>query len=251
MVRRSEAQQRISAEEAVRAEWISLLPGERQQLFRDVVVSLEATYMMLSVALDEALVLRESGQLVQAREQAGVCGELGERLAGKLGILFQSMQKHGEQMTELPMVLPLTASNFRHSETRLAARLHSVLHKLMLGVRLRFFHKLRVLKAAVDGLAKQFKQTAEDIAENRSVRPPVAWLELDCLHYDLNTCLREAIVTMKCFLRGMPEELFLLFQKQLRGMPTTPAEEQAVKVLGTKSAQNLTAQLITPHPPRY
>ncbi|MBI3484212.1 MAG: hypothetical protein HY012_03540 [Acidobacteria bacterium] len=156
-------------------------------------MSLEASYTMMSVALDEAMRLRADGQLVQARAQAGVCGELGERLARKVGILIHGMKEHGEKMPVLPVVLPLIASNFRH----------------------------------------------------------VAWQELDYLHYDLNTCLREAIVTMKCFLRGMPEDLFAVFQQQLRGIPTTPAEEQAAKLIGTKSAQRLAAQLITPFPPRY
>ncbi len=244
------AQQKVSAEECVRAEWVSRLPGERQQLFRDVVISLEATYTMMSVALNEAMVLRAKGQLVQARAQAGVCGELGERLARKVGILIQGMKGHGEIMTALPVVLPLTASNFRHSEARLAAGLQWVLHKLMPSVRLRFFHKLRVLRASVQGLARQFNATAREIAENQSVEPIAAWQELDYLHYDLNTCLREAIVTLKCFLRGMPADLFMVFQQQLRGIPKTPAEEQAAKLIGSKSAQNLVAQLITPFPPR-
>ncbi len=246
----SGAQQKVTAEECVRTEWISHLPGERQQLFRDVVMSLEATYTMMSVALNEAMVLRTNGQLVQARAQAGVCGDLGERLARKVGILIVGMRKHGEKMTALPVVLPLTVSNFRHSETRIAAGLQWMLHQLMLNMRLRFFHKLRVLQAAVGGLARQFKTTARDIAENQSVEPSAAWQDLDSLHYDLNTCLREAIVTMKCFLRGMPEDLFMVFQQELRGIPTTPAEEQAAKVIGTKSARNLGAQLITPYPPR-
>lgn len=245
------AHQKVSAEEGVRTEWISHLPGERQQLFRDVVVSLEASYTMMSVALNEAMLLRTNGQLVQAREQAGVCGELGERLARKVGILIRGMKEHGANMTTLPVVLPLTASNFRHSETRLAAGLQWLVHQLMPNLRLRFFHKLRVLQIAVGSLARQFKATARDIAENQSVKPSVAWQDLDCLHYDLNTCLREAIVTMKCFLRGMPEDLFTVFQRELRGIPTTPAEEQAAKVIGTKSARNLGAQLITPFPPRF
>ncbi len=247
----SGAQQKVTAEECVRTEWISHLPGERQQLFRDVVMSLEATYTMMSVALNEAMVLRANGQLVQAREQAGVCGDLGERLARKVGILIGGMRKHGEKMTALPVVLPLTVSNFRHSEARLAAGLQWMLHQLMLNMRLRFFYKLRVLQAAVGGLARQFKATARDIAENQSVKPSAAWQDLDSLHYDLNTCLREAIVTMKCFLRGMPEDLFTVFQQELRGIPNTPAEEQAAKVIGTKSARNLGAQLITPFPPRF
>ena len=247
----SGAQQKISAEECVRTEWISHLPGERQQLFRDVVMSLEATYTMMSVALNEAMVLRADGKLVQAREQAGVCGDLGERLARKVGVLIRGMKQHGEKMTAVPVVLPFTVSNFRHSEARLAAGLQWLLHQLMPSTRLRFFHKLRVLQVAVGSLARQFKSTARDIAENQSVRPSAAWQDLDCLHYDLNTCLREAIVTMKCFLRGMPQDLFTVFQQELRGIPTTPAEEQAAKVIGTKSARNLGAQLITPFPPRY
>jgi len=247
----SDAQQKVSAEESVRAEWISHLPGERQQLFRDVVVSLEATYMMMSVALNEAMLIRANGQLVQARAQAEVCGEFGERLARKVKILIDGMKVHGKNMSDLPVVLPLTASNFQHSETRLAAGLQWLLHNLIPNFRFRFFHKLRVLRAAVDGLSRQFSQTAKEIADNQSVRPAAAWQELDYLHYDLNTCLREAIVTMKCFLRGMPEDLFAVFQLQLRGMPTTPDEAQDAKLIGTKSAQNLTAQLITPFPPRY
>ena len=55
------------------------------------------------------------------------------------------------------MVLPLTASNFRHSETRMAAWMQLFLHKLMPTIRLRFFQKLRVLQSTVAGLAKQFK----------------------------------------------------------------------------------------------
>ena len=205
----------------------------------------------MSVALDEAMRLRTSGQLVQAREQAGVCGELGERLARKLGILIRGMKQHGRNTRELPVVLPLTASNFRHSEARVAAGLQWIVHNLIPGTRLRFFHKLRVLKSAVKWLARQFKSTAADIAENRSVHPTAAWQELDNLHYDLNTCFREAIVTMKCFLRGMGEEQFKVFQQELRGIPTTPAERETAKLIGTKSAQSLGATLITPLPPRY
>jgi hypothetical protein len=247
----SGAQQKVSAEESVRTEWISHLPGDRQQLFRDVVVSLEATYMMMSVALNEAMLLRSNGQLVQARAEAEVCGELGERLARKVRILIDGMKVHGKSMRDLAVVLPLTASNFQHSEARLAAGLHWLLHNLMPNSRFRFFHKLRVLRSAVCGLSRQFTKTAKEISDNQSVQPPAAWQELDYLHYDLNTCLREAIVTMKCFLRGMPEDLFVAFQLQLRGMPTAPDEEQAAKLIGTKSAQILTAQLITPFPPRY
>ncbi len=244
-------QPKTSAEEWVHAEWVSHLPGERQQLFRDVVVSLDATYTMMSVALDEAMRLRANGKLVQAREQAGVCGDLGERLARKVGILILGMKQHGKKMSELPVVLPLTAANFRHSEARLAAGLQRLMHMFMPGVRLRFFHKLRALQLAVDGLARQFKSTSRDIAENQSVQPSASWQELDHLHYDLNTCLREAIVTLKCFLRGMAENQFAIFQQQLRGLPTTPAEQQAAKLIGTKSALSLGAQLITPRPPGY
>jgi len=42
------------------------------------------------------------------------------------------------------------------------------------------------------------------------------WDEVDTDHYDLNTCLREAIVVLKSFLIALPESQLGTFQDTVR-----------------------------------
>jgi len=42
------------------------------------------------------------------------------------------------------------------------------------------------------------------------------WAEVDAGHYDLNTCLREAIVVFKSFLIALPEDQLGAFQNAVR-----------------------------------
>jgi hypothetical protein len=42
------------------------------------------------------------------------------------------------------------------------------------------------------------------------------WAEVDADHYDLNTCLREAIVVFKSFLISLPESQLGAFQNAVR-----------------------------------
>jgi hypothetical protein len=42
------------------------------------------------------------------------------------------------------------------------------------------------------------------------------WAEVDADHYDLNTCMREAIVVFKSFLIALPESQLAAFQNALR-----------------------------------
>jgi len=55
-------------------------------------------------------------------------------------------------------------------------------------------------------LAEDFRHAADDLAEGNLLNPPKMWAEVDAGHYDLNTCLREAIVVFKSFLIALPED---------------------------------------------
>lgn len=237
-----------SPQERVQAEWMSLLPGQRQALFEEIVGALDATYTMMSVSLDEAMRLRLRGLLVQAREQAGICGDLVERLTNKLQLLVRTMKEQGQQLAELPVVLPLTRVNFRHGEARQAAFWHHLLHLVLPSSRCRYFLKLRTLGSTLSALTREFKVISREIADNTCVEPEHSWGELDHLHYDLNTCLRESIVVLKCFLRVMTEERFLALLQEFRGIPAATSDAPVGSLVGSKTAANLRAQLITPLP---
>jgi hypothetical protein len=82
---------------------------------------------------------------------------------------------------------------------------------VLLGERSRFFHKLRILSNTVEHLGSEFEQNAHDIAAGLSVKPAACWEQLDSLHYDLNTCLRESEVILKSFLHALPTEHLAVF----------------------------------------
>ena len=57
-----------------------------------------------------------------------------------------------------------------------------------------------------------FCAAANDIAKGIPVEFDAEWQAVDAAHYDLNTCLREAIVLLKSFLMALPDNELEAFQ---------------------------------------
>ena len=51
------------------------------------------------------------------------------------------------------------------------------------------------------------------------MEPGDSWDKLECLHYDFTTCLREAEVVLKSFLRSLPGEQLQAFAAELDAVP--------------------------------
>ena len=84
---------------------------------------------------------------------------------------------------------------------------------MLLSKRLQFFHKVSTLEEIFEDFGKEFRLAADDLAEGTSLNPKKMWAEVDAEHYDLNTCLREAIVVFKSFLIALPESQLVAFPK--------------------------------------
>lgn len=209
---------------SVRADWFAWLPEEKDELFDAAREELETLYSMLSIALDEALALRDRGRLAHAREQAGVTADLFDRLALRLLSGLRALEDHGRHFGTLPNVASLDPEFFRGDTAQRIARKSSLLSKVLLSARSKFFHKLRALSETVEELCGEFREASEEIADGSSVRPGTHWKALDIGHYDLNTCLRETIVVLKCFLCALPDEEVRPFWEKLQTPGNGPAE---------------------------
>ncbi len=206
----------------VREDWLAWLPAEQDRLFEGSVALLEAPYAMLSVTLDEAFSLREKGALVHAREQAAVCADLFDRLAGYLLGTLRALEDHGRHFGTLPNVAALNPKFFRGTTAQHISRRSGLLHRVLFSSRSRFFFKLRALVETVEHLREQFRDAAQELADGASVHPGADWLRLDILHYDLNTCLREIIVVLKSFLCALPGEEVQPFRRKLQAFGRWP-----------------------------
>ena len=206
------------------ADWRASLTEPHLRAYRETVSDLECALGMLGVTLNEALGLRAEGSLVQAREEAAVAAELMDRLASRLRACFQAMEEQGRHLGDLPDVMPLDAANFRGGTAQRLAGWNLLLHGVLFGLRTRFFHKVSVIDDLVESLAREFRETAEEISEGASVRPEKRWAALDSLHYDVNTCLQETVVVLKSFLLCLPPEQVDAFARRLAGV--VPAESR-------------------------
>ncbi len=206
----------LNCARSVRDDWRAWLPAEKEGLFESGVEELETFYKMLSVTLDEAITLCHTGSLAHAREQVAVSADLFDRLAARIVAAHYAMERHGRHFGTLPNVLALNPEFFRGETAQRLAKRNSILSRVLFSSRSRFFHKLRAIADIVEDIAKQFRETAADIADGASVSPAIQWSQLDTLHYDLNTCLRETIVILKSFLCALPNDQVQSFQKKLQ-----------------------------------
>ena len=189
--------------------------GRKIRFSRSTVRDWECSYAMMSVSLDEALAQRARGELVCAQQQVAITSDLLLRLTSTLANACAVLSERGKHVSNLPLVQPLHTEFFRGDTGQSAASWNSLLHNVLLGHRSRFFHKLRILSNTVEDLGTEFEQNAHDIAAGLSVEPAACWKQLDSLHYDLNTCLRESEVILKSFLHALPAEQLAVFGTEL------------------------------------
>jgi hypothetical protein len=98
-----------------------------------------------------------------------------------------------------------------------------LLNRVLLSHRLQFLHKVNTLEEMVEDLCKDFRTAIGDLTEGVSVRPERLWEEVEAEHYDLNTCLREAIVLFKSFLVVLPVDQLGAFQETVSEQSQVPA----------------------------
>jgi hypothetical protein len=201
-------------------DWVAVLPREKSQLYQVVVRRWECSYAMMSVALDEALSLRASGELVCARQQVSIAAGLLGRFAPSLISLCDTLSASGRQVAKFPVVEPMNAEFFRGNTGKSAASWNGILHHVLFSSRSRFFHKLRILSQTLTLLEGEFEEAASEISKGLSVQPGDCWQRLDTLHYDFNTCLRESEVVLKSFLRMLPEDQLPALARELDAPPS-------------------------------
>lgn len=198
---------------SVKQDWRSWLPSEKAEVFGQQVRNLECFYRMFSVALNDAIELRQSGKWAKSCQAVGVLPALCARLAHPLGALLRSLSEHAKHYGVIPNTAPLDPANFQGYREQRAAKMSDLLSRVLLTQRSQFLHKISSLEEMVVDVGKHFRQAAEDLGAGAATEPSEEWQTMDAAHYDLNTCLREAIVLLKSFLLVLPDEELGAFQK--------------------------------------
>jgi hypothetical protein len=200
---------------SVQSDWCGWLPEAKMQAFKVCAGEFETCYIMLSVSLNEALELRSAGELRKSFQIVDVIPALCWRLTERLHGLLCSLDEHAKHYGVVPSVEPLDAANFRGCHGQRTAHRSSLLSAVLLTQRAQFLSKICSLKNMVGDLGVDFREAAQDIASAPEDARGRLWTALDDDHFDLNTCLREAMVLLKCFLRVLPDDQLTCFQETI------------------------------------
>jgi hypothetical protein len=201
---------------SVSQDWRTPLCRDKSGVYLDIIHQLETSYCMFSINLDEALGMRRGGRLSLAYELLCVAPALCRNLASPLVGLLRTMQVHTRHFGTTPNLAPLNPDNFQNSRNQRVARFNGLFGRVLLTHRSQFLYKISALTEIVEELGQNFDSAVESLEEGLSPRPDRDWDTLDASHYDLNTCLREAIVILKCFLHALPEDQLADFRSSLR-----------------------------------
>src|SRR5262249_19187755 len=220
-------------------DWVAWLPQEKEEVFSAYRQELETTYNMFGVALNEALELRHAKLLSKSYRAATMTPALCGRLAACLGALLRALGEHAKHYGTVPNTASLDPSNFHGPKGQRIARMSDLLSRVLLTKRHQFLHKINTLAEMSSEIDKDFQWAVENLATGASVQPDTDWQVLDDAHYDINTCLREAIVLLKSFLLVLPEDQLGSFQKTVRGQMRTvgsshPRQLQKVPLVGAR-----------------
>jgi hypothetical protein len=209
---------------SVQEDWSAWLPPAKAELFEHCQHQFELFYRMFSVSLNEALELRRTGKSAHSCRAVSVIPALCARLAVPLERILHSLGAHARHFGIVPNTAPLEASNFRGAREQHTARMNDLLSHVLLTQRSQFLHKIDTLEEMVLDLRRDFHEVASDLGSGASEAPSADWRTIDDAHFDLNTCLREAIVVLKSFLLVLPSDQLGAFQKTITDQLHAPLE---------------------------
>jgi len=208
----------VRRHDSVQQDWRSFLPEAKSSFFSTHSRELENAYLMLSVALNEAIELARRGLRLKAFQAAEVTPELSDLLVLRMTSVLHSMRQQVRHFGVVPNLAPLEASNFRTERAQRAARFSSLMSHVLFSERSQFIHKVSALEQIVEELGESFVEAGRGVDPGGSHDTSVFWQALDACHFDLNTCLRETLVLAKSFLVVLPEEQLDMFDFTIRGL---------------------------------
>jgi hypothetical protein len=206
---------------SVESDWRAWLPAEQDLIFRSNVKALESNYIMFSISLNEALELRQDRHLGKSLEAVHISSGLCLLLTAPLCGLLRALNEHAKHYGTIPNAAPLDPANFQGQKSQKSARMSSLLNHILFSHRLQFLSKVSTLGEMVEDLGTDYCHSALDLFDGTSANPRRTWEAVDADHYDINTCLREAIVLLKSFLLVLPADQLGAFQQTILDQAST------------------------------
>lgn len=210
---------------SVDVDWRAELPEPHRHAFEGYIKEFEGSYLMFSISLDEAISLHENNWLSKSFQVVALTSELCAGLSTSLENMLRSLAEHCREHGTNPTVAPLNPSDFSNVWSKLMASRSLIWHNALPTRRAQFQNKTRTLRSMIRHARQDLCVVAELLAiEGIVVDSADLWAVMKRAHFDLNTCLRESFILLKCFLRVLPGAELRAFQENVSNrLGTGPA----------------------------
>jgi hypothetical protein len=227
---------------SVEGDWFGDLDVAQLQAFESYVEELESSYCMFTVSLNEAISLHVSGLLSKCFQKVADTSVLCSRLTTSLVNILRSLARHAQEHGTSPSIAPLNPADFYSDREQRWARKNLMRHRALLTRPSQSQSKIRTLWAMVDHVGSDFCVAADALAsQGIAVDSPELWAAMDAWHFDLNTCLRESMVLLRCFLRVLPDDELRAFQQTVSNDKTSrlaaPGAKTKAAAVGSGATQ--------------
>jgi hypothetical protein len=201
---------------SVEVDWFGGLPETHLEAFKLYSKSMETSFCVFGVSLNEAIGLHDGGDVGKSLQLAPLIYGLCQRLTGLLKSVLDALLEHSRLYGTTPSVASLDSANFLGQRVQRSAVTSALWHGAQLSQRARFLSKIRTLRAMVADLDSELcAATDELLSSGAAIETAPLWAAIAARHFDLNTCLQESLISLKCFLRVLPDDELRRFQKTM------------------------------------
>ncbi len=189
-------------EKKVQAEWIELLDPTSERIFQKATLEIEGNTAIVGMVVDEAMEVRQLGDLDEAIRFLNIGGDVIERFTPNLLALLSVMAKFTRMVSAIAPVNPIVPGDFHLSELTSLAHLHRILHHVLASAKQRFRLKLYILGKALSITSHYFAKNIRNVVTHRS-SDDREWDQIFGVQQDFQRLSNESVRSFRVLLEAL------------------------------------------------
>ena len=215
-------------EEKVQSEWVDLLSPASERIFQEARTDIEANTTRVEVAVNEAIEIRELGDLDEAIRFLNLGGDIIERFTPNLLSLLSVMMRFSRMIGAIAPVNPLLPKGFHLAELTSLAHLNGMLHRMLTSAKQRFRLKLYILGKGISITSHYLVKRIGSIVTHRSSEDS-DWEQILGVEQDFQRLSSESVQSFQNLLQALSNDGVRELSRTL-GIPSSlPAPGQPPK----------------------
>ena len=199
----------------LRSEWRGLLSPKGEKLFEVARNEIETHSLMLDVTMNEALAIKQLGDIDEAIRFLNVGSDIIEKFTPNLLSLLSVMAKFSRMVSAISPIEPLIPRDFHLAELVSLAHLHRIMNQVIVSAKQRFRLKIYILGKGLSIASHYLISKIKDVVLHKS-QEEKEWRQIVEIEQDFNTLSNESIRSFRSLLEVLSGEDARRLSRDLR-----------------------------------